>query len=627
MLTVPGSDHMSISAVQTWVEVARMPLTYTVGPVVRTIDTTSDLVVDAALSYDPEELLSSKGYVYDWKCTYEVTLPLDASKINVANCKKATSSGTGYGGSPDRANDGNNAAGLYNSMSCAHSGGEANPWWMVDLGTQYSIVRVVVYNRVDCCSDRLSPGNIHAGNSPVLVNNPIVGRILNFAGLMYELSVSGVLAQYAGTDCEIMLGCLVQTAPNGERQFTPSLLTHERPPGIIANVSVDVTAGLFPTASLYQTIHVVPDETLLDLYLDCVENCNQYSTIAAWPLVLNTSSEIQGTIDYTLEEYPDGHPAENWTSVIEVSGSALLVPSAVFVDVGHYTIRLTDTVGPWQKISEWRFQVLPNPAQSQAGDDEGETTGGDPESLSGMCTLLPPEGTALIDKFCVTCKEFLDVLGPLETQVSFELKPLAEIATVTFPGDGPPTKNEIILNSFNGWVGYTNLFDVSSGIVILHVRIGSPDGRFVEFDLEPALIKAPTMAQLQGYLDGFIAYPTGTFFRQIRQGEPHTAFLGSVIASYVASHMAVIGEDITEGVDKMASGLSELDIEDMETANGVTLSLIMLTAAPEMVSGNAQVLSANLLSASLETTRELSTNITEMPTVEVNKAAALMFTG
>ncbi|XP_078692969.1 polycystin-1-like protein 2 [Branchiostoma floridae x Branchiostoma belcheri] len=649
-LIVPGSDHVSIAAVQTWVEVARMPVTYTVGPVQRTIDTTSDLTVNAALSFDPDGILNSRGFFYDWKCTYEVTLPLDVSKVNIAVCKKATSSGVGFGGYPEKANDGNNGGGMYASGSCAHSAGEANPWWMVDLGTQYPIERIVVYNRLDCCSDRISPSNIHVGNSPVLLDNPIVGNINYVAGtLAYEFIYDGIMARYAGIalaraellnfcefevytneaallpdDCEVVLGCLVHSAPNGERMFTRSLITHDRPPGLIANVTVNITAGLFPTVSLYQTIHVVPDESLSGLYLECTENCNQYSTIAAWPLVLDTPSEIQGTIEYSLVEYPAGHAAENWTSVIEVVNSTLMVPAGIFVDVGFYTIRLTDTVGSWEKFSDWRFEVLPNPSPGSADNSTAE---GDLQDLSGLCTLIPATGTALIDKFCVTCQEFVDLLGPLETQVTFELEPLAEIATVTFPGDGPPTVNEIILNSFTGWVRYTNLFDLSSGIVILHVRIGSPDGRFIEFDLEPAQIKAPTMEQLQGYLDGFITYPTGTFFSLIRRGEAGTAFLGSVIASYTASHIAADGGDITEGVDTMAAGFSELNVQDMETVNGASLSLVMLTAIPEMVSGNTQVLSANVLSECLKSTREQSTNVTEMPTEEVNKAAALMFTG
>ena len=31
-----------------------------------------------------------------------------------------------------------------------------NPWWRVDLASCYAVTRVVVYSRVDCCSNRLT---------------------------------------------------------------------------------------------------------------------------------------------------------------------------------------------------------------------------------------------------------------------------------------------------------------------------------------------------------------------------------------------------------------------------------------------------------------------------------------
>ncbi|XP_078692098.1 polycystin-1-like protein 2 [Branchiostoma floridae x Branchiostoma belcheri] len=124
-----------------------------------------------------------------------------------------------------------------------------------------------------------------------------------------------------------------------------------------------------------------------------------------------------------------------------------------------------------------------------------------------------------------------------------------------------------------------------------------------------------------------MTYPTGGFFTLIQNGEPLTAFLGAVIASHTASVVAAGGVDITEKVDMMIAGVSRMDIPDMETVNSAAVSVLMLTAIPEMVSGKTQVLSAYLLYECFETTRELSTNVTKMPTWEVNKAAARMVTG
>jgi len=51
----------------------------------------------------------------------------------------------------DDSRDGN-----WSNGSVTHTNFEASPWWQVDLGTVQNIGAVVVYNRTDCCTDRLS---------------------------------------------------------------------------------------------------------------------------------------------------------------------------------------------------------------------------------------------------------------------------------------------------------------------------------------------------------------------------------------------------------------------------------------------------------------------------------------
>lgn len=47
-----------------------------------------------------------------------------------------------------------------------HSTEEENPWWDVDLGAHYPIEMVRVFNRTDCCKDRLSGVRVTASNYP-----------------------------------------------------------------------------------------------------------------------------------------------------------------------------------------------------------------------------------------------------------------------------------------------------------------------------------------------------------------------------------------------------------------------------------------------------------------------------
>ncbi|XP_005170187.1 uncharacterized protein isoform X1 [Danio rerio] len=57
----------------------------------------------------------------------------------------------------------------YQEGSCSHTLGETNPWWRVDLGRVFSIRRVSITNRGDCCEERLNGAEIRIGNS--LENN------------------------------------------------------------------------------------------------------------------------------------------------------------------------------------------------------------------------------------------------------------------------------------------------------------------------------------------------------------------------------------------------------------------------------------------------------------------------
>ncbi|KAL0166465.1 hypothetical protein M9458_038309, partial [Cirrhinus mrigala] len=44
--------------------------------------------------------------------------------------------------------------------SCTHTKSEHNPWWRVDLKDVYSVSKVIITNRADCCSDRIKGAEI-----------------------------------------------------------------------------------------------------------------------------------------------------------------------------------------------------------------------------------------------------------------------------------------------------------------------------------------------------------------------------------------------------------------------------------------------------------------------------------
>eukprot|EP00547_Thalassionema_nitzschioides_P005356 CAMPEP_0194200236 /NCGR_PEP_ID=MMETSP0156-20130528/930_1 /TAXON_ID=33649 /ORGANISM="Thalassionema nitzschioides, Strain L26-B" /LENGTH=1934 /DNA_ID=CAMNT_0038925209 /DNA_START=189 /DNA_END=5989 /DNA_ORIENTATION=- len=90
----------------------------------------------------------------------------------------ASQSTTCHGGGANRAIDGN-TNGNYYANSVTHTCPEMNPWWKVDLAPSYNytISRVYVHNRNDCCVDTLIDSELQilddSGN--VLASQPFVG--------------------------------------------------------------------------------------------------------------------------------------------------------------------------------------------------------------------------------------------------------------------------------------------------------------------------------------------------------------------------------------------------------------------------------------------------------------------
>jgi cytochrome c peroxidase len=75
---------------------------------------------------------------------------------NVAQGKPASQSSTFSADYPaSRAVDGN-TDGNHLSKSINHTNYEVNAWWQVDLGSATTINTITLWNRTDCCSDRLS---------------------------------------------------------------------------------------------------------------------------------------------------------------------------------------------------------------------------------------------------------------------------------------------------------------------------------------------------------------------------------------------------------------------------------------------------------------------------------------
>jgi YD repeat-containing protein len=107
------------------------------------------------------------------------------SPSNLALNKSATqSSDPGWGGPPSKAVDGN-TDGAWANNSVTHTNNDSQAWWQVDLGAVQSIGTIKVWNRTDCCGDRLSNFYVLVSDSP-----------FQFTSLTATLNQSGVSSYY-----------------------------------------------------------------------------------------------------------------------------------------------------------------------------------------------------------------------------------------------------------------------------------------------------------------------------------------------------------------------------------------------------------------------------------------------
>ncbi|WP_164503637.1 discoidin domain-containing protein [Pleionea sediminis] len=151
-------------------------------------------------------LLTSLSYSSDNKNFSKIASYKKSSSENIAQFKKTEQSSISHQGRPSRAVDGNVDGHYFRSKSVTHTLSESSPWWKVDLGDSYIVHKVSLWNRTDCCGERLSNfhvdlldknGNIlasknHTGTVPNKVDIDLTG--VGVYSVRVQLNQSGVLS-------------------------------------------------------------------------------------------------------------------------------------------------------------------------------------------------------------------------------------------------------------------------------------------------------------------------------------------------------------------------------------------------------------------------------------------------
>src|SRR5262249_47824249 len=101
----------------------------------------------------------------------------DQIERNWALHRSANQSSVALGGVPARAVDGNEN-GNWNVGSVTHTNQEIDPFWEVDLGAAHYIDEIRIYNRTDCCAERLSNFVVFFSNSKAGFQHPDLASTL-----------------------------------------------------------------------------------------------------------------------------------------------------------------------------------------------------------------------------------------------------------------------------------------------------------------------------------------------------------------------------------------------------------------------------------------------------------------
>lgn len=109
------------------------------------------------------------------------------AQTNLARGKTAKQSSTrSAGGAASRAVDGI-TSGVFSNNSVTHTASESEngTWWEVDLGGIYSISQIKIFNRTDCCQDRLNNMGVKVSNTPFRSNSDgiLFGELVTFGNI------------------------------------------------------------------------------------------------------------------------------------------------------------------------------------------------------------------------------------------------------------------------------------------------------------------------------------------------------------------------------------------------------------------------------------------------------------
>jgi alpha-L-fucosidase len=122
----------------------------------------------------------------------DLSSPVQLVLPNVAVGKPATQVSLAWGGLPQRAVDGNTGGSFDGDNSTSHTAEPSNEaWWQVDLGGRFKIGSIEIWNRSDCCTQRLSNYWVLVSDQPITTDSLAEARSTPGVIAVHQPGVAG----------------------------------------------------------------------------------------------------------------------------------------------------------------------------------------------------------------------------------------------------------------------------------------------------------------------------------------------------------------------------------------------------------------------------------------------------
>lgn len=122
--------------------------------------------------------------------------------VNLAKGKRATQSSDGWGGKAAFAIDGNRNPNMQTGKSVSHTADkDPMPWLEIDLGAVYKVTAVRIFNRGDCCAERIQGAVLIVSDQPLPKPNGMTAqrkRVFPIQGVrpVYDFPTGGMPVRF-----------------------------------------------------------------------------------------------------------------------------------------------------------------------------------------------------------------------------------------------------------------------------------------------------------------------------------------------------------------------------------------------------------------------------------------------